>query len=98
MTFCGDAGTSRHRKLAFRYRHEMGRVGVHRGGLHGGGRHRVSPNARDLIIWNHNHRWRASRTYRRRRERYATEAGEPRLRRVSYAAAEPPFKPHTDKR
>ena len=28
LTFCGDAGTSRHRKLAFRYRHEMGRVVV----------------------------------------------------------------------
>jgi hypothetical protein len=99
LTFCGDAGTSRHRKLAFRYRHEMGRVVIHLGTKRHGADDIESGERRNLIIWNHNHRWRASRTYRRRRERYATEAGEPDTECVSYTHDRDygAFKPHTDK-
>ena len=99
LTFCGDAGTSRHRKLAFRYRHEMGRVVIHLGTKRHGADDIKSGERRNLIIWNHNHRWRASRTYRRRRERYATEAGEPDTECVSYTHDRDygAFKPHTDK-
>ena len=54
LTFCGDAGTSRHRKLAFRYRHEMGRVVVHLGTKRHGADDIESGERRNLIIWNHN--------------------------------------------
>ena len=98
LTFCGDAGSSKHRKFAFRYNHEMGRVVVHLGTKRHGADDIEDGERRNLIIWNHNHRWRASRTYHRRRTRYAREKGEPDLDCVSYTHDRDygAFKPHTE--
>ena len=98
LTFCGDAGSPRHRKFALRYKHERGRVVVHLGTKRHGADDIEDGERRNLIIWNHNHRWRASRTYHRRRARYAWEKGEPDLDCVSYTHDRDygAFKPHTE--
>jgi hypothetical protein len=86
LAFCGYMGEPAHRHLSHTYTHRKGRCVVHLGRRRHGADDIASGERMNLIIWNHNLAYRASRAYvdLQRQRAYAREAGPPDLQCLSY--------------
>mmetsp|Transcript_21650 Transcript_21650/g.51719 ORF Transcript_21650/g.51719 Transcript_21650/m.51719 type:complete len:351 (+) Transcript_21650:65-1117(+) len=60
LTFCGRSRTAAHRKFQFKYPHVVGRCVVHLGSHRHGADDLATGERNNLIIWNHNKRYRAT--------------------------------------
>jgi len=86
LAFCGYMGAPAHRHLSHTYMHRKGRCVVHLGRRRHGADDITSGERMNLIIWNHNLAYRASRAYvdLQQQRAYAREAGPPDLQCLSY--------------
>ena len=86
LAFCGYMGEPHHRKLSHTYVHRKGHCVVHLGRRRHGADDIRSGERMNLIIWNHNLAYRASRAYTdlQQQRRYLKEAGPPDLQCLSY--------------
>ena len=86
LAFCGYMGEPAHRHLSHTYTHRKGRCVVHLGRRRHGADDIASGERMNLIIWNHNLAYRASRASvgLQRQRAYAREAGPPDLQCLSY--------------
>ena len=86
LAFCGYMGEPAHRHLSYTYVHRKGHCVVHLGRRRHGADDIRSGERMNLIIWNHNLAYRASRAYTdlQHQRAYAKEAGPPDLQCLSY--------------
>jgi hypothetical protein len=84
LTFCGGMGKADHRQFKFKYQHVVGTVLVHLGAQRHGADDITAGERNNLIIWNHNHTFRASKDYRAYQREYEKESAPPDQRCVSY--------------
>ena len=86
LAFCGYMGEPAHRRLSYTYVHRKGYCVVHLGRRRHGADDIRSGERMNLIIWNHNLAYRASRAYTdlQHQRAYAKEAGPPDLQCLSY--------------
>lgn len=84
LTFCGMMGDPTHRHFTFAYQHRVGRCVVHLGRKRHGADDIQSGERNNLIIWNHNHAFRATGAHRTTMSEYSKEAGPPDLQCLSY--------------
>jgi len=86
LAFCGYMGEPHHRTLSYTYVHRKGHCVVHLGRRRHGADDIQSGERMNLIIWNHNLAYRASRAYTdlQHQRRYLKEAGPPDLECLSY--------------
>ena len=67
LTFCGNFGKPDHRKLVANYQHEIARAVLHLGTRRHGADDIESGTRVNMIVWNHNHQYRASKFYEQER-------------------------------
>ena len=60
LSFCGMFGASNHRQHTHTYHHQVGRAILHLGNRRHGADDIESGRRSNLIVWNHNHKYRAS--------------------------------------
>jgi len=77
LTFCGYVGAADHRHFNYSYQHKKGRAVIHLGTRRHGADDIHTGTRRNLIIWNHNSKYRASKAYSLRMYDYQKEAGPP---------------------
>lgn len=67
LSFCGNLGSTSHRKHVHTYSHQVGRAVMHLGSRRHGADDICTGSRVNLIVWNHNHAWRESAEYKRMR-------------------------------
>jgi len=82
LQFCGDRGTPQHRRASKVYQHRIGHCVMHLGHRRHGADDITSGERVNLIIWNRNHEYRATRQHTRFQEHsmetgYEVESGPP---------------------
>jgi len=79
LVFCGNFGAPDHRQVSHTYHHDMGKAVLHLGSRRHGAEDIESGTRTNLIVWNHNWAYRASRHYKRMRSNdvYQPEQGPP---------------------
>lgn len=65
LTFCGNFGSRNHRKSVANYTHEIGRAVMHLGLRRHGADDIESGTRVNMIVWNHNNKFRSSSAYYR---------------------------------
>ncbi|KAL7535598.1 hypothetical protein ACHAXR_006597 [Thalassiosira sp. AJA248-18] len=60
LSFCGMFGASNHRRHTHTYHHQVGRAILHLGNRRHGADNIESGRRSNLIVWNHNHKYRAN--------------------------------------
>lgn len=86
LSFCGNMGEPHHRHLSHTYEHRKGHCVVHLGKRRHGADDIASGERLNLIVWNHNLAYRASKAYNdlQHQRRYLQEAGPPDAVCLSY--------------
>lgn len=79
LSFCGMFGAEDHRKFLHTYHHDVGRAVLHLGSHRHGADDIQSGSRSNLIVWNHNWKWRSSRDYTEMMTaaKYKKEGGPP---------------------
>ena len=82
LTFCGSMGQPDHRRFSTQYSHKRGYAVIHLGTKRHGADDITSGERTNLIIWNHNYKYRDTNDYQQ--AAYFKEEASPDLRCLSY--------------